>query len=169
MSRAPVLILSSEKYTLSMKKPFTFALLTVAIILALAGCTNEDAQGAPSEVRVAYFANLTHVQPLVGLKLGTFQEELGDVAIKSLTFNAGPSEIEALFAGEVDIGYIGSGPAINGYIKSNGEALRIVAALRYYLHANGLKTSDKGGDVRVISVNNPDILTLFRRKEPDGA
>ncbi len=43
------------------------------------------------------------------------------------TFNAGPSAIEALFANEVDIGYIGPNPAINGYVKSKGEALRIIA------------------------------------------
>lgn len=41
-------------------------------------------------------------------------------------FNAGPSEIEALFAGAIDIGYIGPTPAINGYAKSNGD-LQIIA------------------------------------------
>jgi NitT/TauT family transport system substrate-binding protein len=35
--------------------------------------------------------------------------------------------IEALFAGEVDVGYVGPSPAVNGYVKSKGEALRIVA------------------------------------------
>ena len=35
--------------------------------------------------------------------------------------------IEALFAGEIDITYIGPNPAISGYVRSQGEALRIVA------------------------------------------
>ena len=82
----------------------------------------------PSTLRLGYFANITHSQPLVGLSNGTFQEELGDsVTIKTKTFNAGPSAIEALFAGEIDATFIGPNPAVNGYIESGGEALRIVA------------------------------------------
>ncbi|NTV64292.1 MAG: ABC transporter substrate-binding protein [Oscillochloris sp.] len=79
-------------------------------------------------VRLAYFPNLTHAVALVGTAKGTFQEALGpDVTLDLKTFNAGPALIEALFAGEIDIGYIGPNPAINGYVKSNGEALRIIA------------------------------------------
>ncbi len=40
---------------------------------------------------------------------------------------AGPAEIEALFANEIDLGYVGPSPAINGYVKSHGQALRIIA------------------------------------------
>ena len=42
-------------------------------------------------------------------------------------------------------------------------------ALRTYLGALGMKTKDRGGDVQVIPVANPDILTLMKRKEIDGA
>jgi NitT/TauT family transport system substrate-binding protein len=49
------------------------------------------------------------------------------VTIKTAVFNAGPSAIEALFAGQLDLTYIGPNPAINGYVQSKGEALRIVA------------------------------------------
>jgi NitT/TauT family transport system substrate-binding protein len=79
-------------------------------------------------MRVGYFPNITHSQALVGLARGTFQKELGnDVKIDTKVFNAGPSAIEAMFAGELDLTYIGPNPAINGYVKSKGEALRIVA------------------------------------------
>jgi len=79
-------------------------------------------------VRLAYFPNLTHAPALVGTSQGTFQKALGaNVTIDAKTFNAGPALIEALFAGEVDLGYIGPNPAINGYVKSKGEALRIIA------------------------------------------
>ncbi len=82
----------------------------------------------PFTLRLGYFANITHSQPLVGLNNGIFAKELGDhVTIAEKTFNAGPSAIEALFAGEIDATFIGPNPAINGYIQSNGEALRIVA------------------------------------------
>ncbi|MEV6683567.1 hypothetical protein AB0N09_43030, partial [Streptomyces erythrochromogenes] len=49
-----------------------------------------------SEVRIGYFPNLTHATALVGLQEGLIQKELGGTAVKPQTFNAGPSEIEAL-------------------------------------------------------------------------
>jgi NitT/TauT family transport system substrate-binding protein len=53
---------------------------------------------------------------------------LGDgVTVKTQLFNAGPSAIEALFANQIDVTYIGPNPAINGYVESNGEALRIIS------------------------------------------
>ncbi|WP_229903639.1 ABC transporter substrate-binding protein, partial [Streptomyces spiralis] len=78
------------------------------------------------EVKIGYFPNLTHATALVGVQEGLFQKELGGTTIKPLTFNAGPSEIEALNAGSIDIGWIGPSPAINGYTKSNGKNLRII-------------------------------------------
>jgi NitT/TauT family transport system substrate-binding protein len=49
------------------------------------------------------------------------------VTLSTKTFSAGPAEIEALLAGDIDFGYVGPNPAINGYVKSHGEALRIIA------------------------------------------
>ncbi|MEV0182649.1 aliphatic sulfonate ABC transporter substrate-binding protein [Streptomyces sp. NPDC050625] len=78
------------------------------------------------EVKIGYFPNLTHATALVGVQEGLFQKELGGTTIKASTFNAGPSEIEALNAGSIDIGWIGPSPAINGYTKSGGKNLRII-------------------------------------------
>ncbi|MCL7425600.1 ABC transporter substrate-binding protein [Streptomyces sp. YS415] len=79
------------------------------------------------EVRIGYFPNLTHATALVGVEEGIFQKELGGTTIKASTFNAGPSEIEALNAGSIDIGWIGPSPAINGYSKADGSNLRIIS------------------------------------------
>ncbi|KOT32894.1 sulfate ABC transporter substrate-binding protein [Streptomyces caelestis] len=79
------------------------------------------------EVGIGYFPNLTHATALVGVQEGLLQKELGGTRIKATTFNAGPSEIEALNAGSIDIGFIGPSPSINGYTKSNGENLRIIS------------------------------------------
>ncbi|MFF8032166.1 MULTISPECIES: aliphatic sulfonate ABC transporter substrate-binding protein [unclassified Streptomyces] len=79
-----------------------------------------------AEVRIGYFPNLTHATALVGVQEGLFQKELGGTAVKTSTFNAGPSEIEALNAGSIDIGWIGPSPAINGYTKSGGRNLRVI-------------------------------------------
>ncbi|GGP39370.1 aliphatic sulfonate ABC transporter substrate-binding protein [Streptomyces abikoensis] len=78
-------------------------------------------------VRIGYFPNITHATPLVGEQEGILQKELGTTKLTSTTFNAGPSEIEALNAGSIDIGWIGPSPAINGYVKSKGQSLRIIA------------------------------------------
>lgn len=107
------------------------ALVMVSLVLIGAGCgqSDEGEESTKTEiVKLGYFPNITHSQALVGVANGKFQEKLGDsVKIETKTFNAGPLEIEALFAGEIDLGYIGPSPAINGYIKSNGEALRVIA------------------------------------------
>jgi NitT/TauT family transport system substrate-binding protein len=79
-------------------------------------------------LRLGYFPNITHSQPIVGLQRGTYEEVLGEnVTLETTTFNAGPAAIEALFAGAIDATYIGPNPAINGYVQSDGDALRIVA------------------------------------------
>lgn len=113
------------------------ALITVGIIIlgSLTGCGGKTDQAGDSRngntekqvIRVGYFPNMTHAQALVGLSDGTFKKTLGNqVELEEKTFNAGPSEIEALLAGEIDLGYIGPGPAINGYVKSH-KGLQIIA------------------------------------------
>ncbi|MDQ0686982.1 NitT/TauT family transport system substrate-binding protein [Streptomyces achromogenes] len=95
-------------------------------------------------VRIGYFGNLTHATALVGREQGILQKALGGTRASYATFNAGPSEIEALNAGSLDIGWIGPSPAINGYAKSDGKNLRIVGG------------SASGGVKLVV---NPDEVT----------
>ncbi|GHE01333.1 aliphatic sulfonate ABC transporter substrate-binding protein [Streptomyces alanosinicus] len=77
-------------------------------------------------VKIGYFGNLTHATALVGNQKGFFQKDLGATKADYQLFNAGPSEIEALNSGSIDIGWIGPSPAINGFTKSNGKNLRII-------------------------------------------
>lgn len=94
----------------------------------LIGLITISAQAAPLTVRAGCFPTITHSQALVGKANGAFALALGtDARIEWKTFNAGPSAIEALFAGALDLTYIGPNPALTGYIRSHGEALRIVA------------------------------------------
>lgn len=164
---------------------------------------------AETVVRVGAYPNITHSQAMVGKANGWFAKSLGgNVKIEWTTFNAGPAAIEALFAGAIDMTYIGPNPAITGYVRSNGEALRIIAgatsggaalvvrndsgiqkpqdfhgkkvatpqlgntqdvALRAWLKEHGLRTVDRGGDVEVMPMANPDQLTLFQKKSLDAA
>src|ERR1700680_5201057 len=84
--------------------------------------------GAQTVIRVGAFPNITHPQAMVGKNNGWFEKAMGSqVKIDWKSFNAGPSAIEALFAGAIDMTYIGPNPAISGYVRSHGEALRVVA------------------------------------------
>ncbi len=79
-------------------------------------------------VRIGHFPNITHAQGVIGHARGVFEEKFGpDVEVDWKVFNAGPSSIEALFAGHLDIAYIGPSPAVNGFVKSSGEALVVIA------------------------------------------
>ncbi|MBM7502722.1 ABC transporter substrate-binding protein [Agromyces aurantiacus] len=87
-----------------------------------------EATGTPAEeLRLGYFANVTHAPALVGLEEGLIQDALGDTTLSTQVFNAGPAAIEALSAGAIDATYIGPNPAINTYIASAGQSARIVA------------------------------------------
>ncbi len=84
-------------------------------------------QSAAETLRLGYFPNLTHAAAVLGVKEGTFQQALGDTKLETSTFNAGPAAIEALLSGAIDVAFVGPNPAINAFVKSNGDALRIVA------------------------------------------
>src|SRR5919202_123500 len=167
--------------------------------------------GLPSNsLRIGYFPNVNHAQAVLGFENGDFQKKLlsDGITVKPMVFSAGPSVIEALFANQIDIAYIGPNPSINGYIVSDGKDPRIIAgaasggavfvirndsginsskdfsgkkfaspqlgntqdiSLRSFLLRNGHDTKDNGGDVEVTSASLQDILTLFLRKQIDGA
>lgn len=110
---------------------FKTGVMLLVLVLAMTACGGGRpgaTSGSAVTMRVGYFPNITHSQALIGVARGDFQKALGpDVTLDVKVFNAGPSAIEALFAGQLDLSYIGPNPAINGYVKSNGQALRIVA------------------------------------------
>lgn len=110
-------------------------------------------------VRIGYFANLTHGTALVGLQEGLFQKELGSTQIKTQVFNAGPAEIEALNAGSIDIGWIGPSPAINGYVQSKSQSLKIIGGsasggVELVVNPNKIKTLD---DLRGKKIATPQL------------
>ncbi len=80
-----------------------------------------------TELRLGYFGNITHAPALVGVSKGFIAKELGQTKLSTQVFNAGPAAIEALNAGAIDATYIGPNPAINSYVKSNGQSISIIA------------------------------------------
>ncbi|WP_034623440.1 ABC transporter substrate-binding protein [Cellulomonas sp. URHE0023] len=119
------------------------ALLTAGVLTSLAACSADSGAAAePSatasddapatlaeadELRLGYFANVTHAIPVIGVEDGTYQETLGDTKLTTEIFNAGPAAVEALFGGAIDAAYVGPNPAINAFSKSDGKAIRIVS------------------------------------------
>ena len=101
--------------------------------MMLAGCASAaegsgTQEGSVDEVRLGYFANVTHAPALVGVEQGLFEDALGeDVNLSTEIFNAGPAAIEALSAGAIDAAYIGPNPSINTFIQSGGQSARIIA------------------------------------------
>ena len=115
--------------------------------------------GEQKTLRIGYFPNINHAQAVIGLGRGDFQRALGDnVEVTTQIFNAGPAAMEALFANQIDISYIGPNPAINGYVQSNGEALRIISG------------AASGGAVFVVrndsGINSPQDLANKKFSSP---
>lgn len=102
-------------------------LVAAALLLLHSGERATGEATVVTELRVGYVASLLNAPVIVGLVEGHFQQALDDVRIDVHVFGAGPALMEALFAGAIDIAYVGPSPAINAFIRSGGQALRIVA------------------------------------------
>src|SRR6202047_3946922 len=103
----------------------SFALLLITVVVSVA----DD----KTLIRVGHFPNITHAQGLVAHYLsrqgkGWFEARRGPgVGIQWFTYNAGPSAMEAIFAKSIELTYVGPGPALNAYAKSQAEEIRIIA------------------------------------------
>ncbi|MBP2413158.1 NitT/TauT family transport system substrate-binding protein [Arthrobacter stackebrandtii] len=101
---------------------------------AVAGVNAQDGgeAGAPAAapaavVNLGYFGNITHGPALVGVEKGIFGAELGATKLNTQVFTSGPATVEALNAGAIDAAYLGPNPALNSYVQSGGESIRIIA------------------------------------------
>ena len=148
--------------------------LLVTMILSLTACGSTK-EGKTS-VRIAYFPNITHAQALTMKSQKTLEEKWKDrcdVSWKS--FNAGPAEMEAIFAGEIDLGYIGPVPALSANVKSNGDVKIIsnatdagsVLLKRKDANIQSVKDLD-GKKVAVPQVGNTQHLCLLHLLEENG-
>jgi len=98
---------------------------SVSVAAAASGGSGKTAGAAT--LRLGYFANVTHAAAVLGVADGTFAKSLGPTKLETQVFNAGPAAIEALNAGAIDAAFLGPSPAINSFVKSHGDSLRIVA------------------------------------------
>jgi NitT/TauT family transport system substrate-binding protein len=98
-----------------------------SVLFSACGIAAAPAAGRVA-LRLGYFPNITHATALVGVHNGIFAQHLGPgVELQPAVFKSGGEVVSALFAGSIDASYIGATPAINGYAKSGGRALRIIS------------------------------------------
>ncbi|MFF5846461.1 ABC transporter substrate-binding protein [Streptomyces massasporeus] len=164
--------------------------VTAALPLLLTACgygsdaTDDDKQSgvaadaeklSADDVKIGYFPNLTHGTALVGVQEGLLQKELGGTTIKPSTFNAGPSEIEALNGGSIDIGWIGPSPAINGFAKSKGQNLRIISGsasggVKLVVNPDTIKSVDdlKGKKIATPQLGNTQDVAFLNWAAEQG-
>jgi NitT/TauT family transport system substrate-binding protein len=141
-------------------RPTSAAVATACLLAGAAGCARtpgvssaeadtSNASGQPAaELRLGYFANVTHAAPVYGVATGDYAKALGSTRLKTQVFSAGPAAVEALFAGSLDAAYVGPNPAINAFVKSNGRAIRVVAGA----------TSGGASLVVAPSITSPSML-----------
>ena len=106
------------------------AIATLLLASTAVSCKRDataSAEAPPTQVRLGYFANLTHAQAVLGVSSGEFASAIAPATLNTKVFNAGPELIEALLAGEIDVGYVGPGPAINAQAITHGQGIRVVA------------------------------------------
>ncbi|WP_291982549.1 ABC transporter substrate-binding protein [Luteitalea sp.] len=104
-------------------------LLLVLSLVPVVACGSSSAPASDGSVTVtvAHLPNLTNATALVAVADGRLRTALAPHTLDVTPFSAGPQLIEALLAGEVDIAYVGPSPALNGFVKSRGAALRVIA------------------------------------------
>lgn len=137
------------------------SLVGLLVLLAATGVGCKKSGGGASgdanaPLRLGFFPNITHAQALVGHVEGDFAKEPGIGQLEVKQFNAGPAAMEALVAGSLDVSYVGTGPAINTYLKA-GKELRVIAGA-----VNGgavlvTKTAKSAAELKGKKVASPQI------------
>jgi len=143
----------------------------IAVVLAsIAGVIlNSGEELNENNLRIAYFPNIGHAIPIVGIENGFFSEKLSsDTNIESRIFDSGPQVIESLFANSVDIAYVGPGPAINGFLNSENNNIQILSGAAsggasFVVHPNSEINSASdfvGKKIAVPQIGNTQDVSL---------
>ena len=152
-------------------KKMILAGIALSTLFAISGCgTSKD---EVNSIKVGYFNNVTHAQALLMKSEKSIENAFGkNVNVKWTAFNAGPAEVEALFAGDIDIGYIGPVPAISANVKSNGDIKILSGAAKggaVLIRREGAKISSikdlAGKTVAIPQIGNTQHLSLLKLLE----
>ena len=150
--------------------------MLVLVLLFTGGCSCSRKDSGEPQLRIAYFPNITHSQALVMKDQGVLEEKLGDTCeVTWQAFNAGPAEVEAMFAGAIDLGYIGPVPAVNANVKSYGDFQILCGATdggSVLVTREGFELTDlsqlSGRTVAIPQLGNTQHLTLLNLLSENG-
>lgn len=150
------------------------AAMMIFTVTAMTGCGSGDKE--TTEVNIGYFNNVTHAQALLMKSEKNLETSFGDgIQVKWTAFNAGPAEVEALFAGNIDIGYIGPVPAISANVKSQGDVVILSGATKggavlIKRAGSGINSvADLSGKVVAIpQIGNTQHLSLLQMLSDNG-
>lgn len=100
-------------------------LVILSLLLIWTSCSqNTERQ---TVLRIGFLSNLTHAQALLAKERGDFEKSFPELKIEWVILNHSSLIIEGLFAGELDLAYLGPNPAANAFFRSDGEALQVIA------------------------------------------
>lgn len=126
-----------------------------SLFLGITGCNDKNNQ--QPEIHIGYFNNITHAQALLMKAEGSLETSLDDgVTVTWTAFNAGPAEVEALFAGDIDIGYIGPVPAITANVKSQGDVQILSGATK----GGAILVKREGSDINSVEDLDGKIVAI---------
>ena len=131
-----------------MRLRFVQSLLVVALLASVLGLSGCGGKEDGSKLNIGYFNNVTHAQALYMKATGALEKAVPDGTEVSWTaFNAGPAEVEALFSGDIDIGYIGPVPAITANVRSKGDVTILSGASK----AGAVLVKAAGSDIKDVT------------------
>jgi NitT/TauT family transport system substrate-binding protein len=141
----------------------------IILLSSLGFVLNSDDKINENKIRIAYFPNIGHAIPIVGIEQGFFEKSLGnDVQIETRVFDSGPQVIESLFANSVDLAYVGPGPAITGFLNSENHNVKILAGAAsggasFIVHPNSeirLASDFAGKKIAAPQIGNTQDVSL---------
>ena len=148
----------------------------VAIAITITSFSDSD-QINQDKIRVAFFPSIGHIIPIVGLEEKFFEKGIGEEKqIETKLFDSGPQVIESIFSGSIDIAYVGPGPIINGFLKSDGKDIKILSGAAsggasFIIQPNsGLESLENFDGKRIASpqISNSQDISLRHYLESHG-
>ena len=148
----------------------------VAIAITITSFSDFD-QINQDKIRVAFFPSIGHIIPIVGLEEKIFEKGIGEEKqIETKLFDSGPQVIESIFSGSIDVAYVGPGPIINGFLKSDGKDIKILSGAAsggasFIIQPNsGLESLENFDGKRIASpqISNSQDVSLRHYLESHG-
>ncbi len=148
----------------------------VAIAITITSFSDSN-QFNQDKIRVAFFPSIGHIIPIVGLEEKIFEKGIGEEKqIETKLFDSGPQVIESIFSGSIDIAYVGPGPIINGFLKSDGKDIKILSGAAsggasFIIQPNsGLESLENFDGKRIASpqISNSQDVSLRHYLESHG-